>query len=62
MKKRKLTSLRLNKKSISNLNSNIIGGAKGWFTTGCTDGCTPFATEGFCTLTNCTADCVTYDC
>ncbi|WP_046755105.1 class I lanthipeptide [Kordia jejudonensis] len=55
MKKKALTGLELNKKSISNLNSDAING--GGFSDGCTDGCTPAQTWFNCTQANCTADC-----
>jgi len=57
MKKKNLKGLSLNKKSVSNLNTNDLVG--GGFTAGCTDGCTPFQTEWNCTRVggNCTADC-----
>ena len=55
MKKKSLKGLNLNKKSVSNLNSEAING--GGFSDGCTDGCTPFQTALNCTRANCTADC-----
>lgn len=55
MKKRKLGKLSINKKSISDLNREIVNG--GLFSTGCSDGCTPFQTAFNCTLGNCTGDC-----
>jgi hypothetical protein len=54
MKKQKINKLKLNKKSISELNQEIIGGV---FSTGCSDGCTPFQTALRCTYFNCTNDC-----
>jgi hypothetical protein len=54
MKKKKLKGLRLNKKSISKLHQEQVGGG---FTEGCTDGCTPFQSEWNCTDGNCTGDC-----
>ena len=69
MKKKKLKGLKLNKKSISNLDSNQINGGEmigdGNFTIGCTDGCTIFQTAWNCTRGNCTGDCdggATYIC
>jgi len=56
MKKRQLIGLALNKKSISNLNSNAING--GGFSAGCTDGCSPAQTALNCTRANCTDDCM----
>jgi len=47
MKKRKLGKLSINKKSISDLNREIVNG--GLFSTGCSDGCTPFQTAFNCT-------------
>ncbi|WP_298425996.1 hypothetical protein [uncultured Kordia sp.] len=55
MKKRDLNGLKLNKKSISNLNPGLIIGGK--FTAGCSDGCTPFQTAWNCTRTECSDDC-----
>lgn len=55
MKKQKLTGLELNKKSITNLNIEIIHG--GGFSAGCSDGCSPFQTALNCTRANCTQDC-----
>lgn len=55
MKKQKSIKLALNKKSISDLNKEVVQG--GLFTTGCSDGCSPFPTILNCTQTNCTADC-----
>ncbi len=56
MKKKKVTvKLNLNKKAISNLNSRTVNG--GWFTTGCSDGCTPVQTAWNCTGTFCSNDC-----
>lgn len=55
MKKKTLTGLALNKKSISNLNKETING--GGFSDGCTDGCTPAQTWLNCTRANCTNDC-----
>ncbi|WP_430410275.1 class I lanthipeptide [Kordia sp.] len=55
MRKQKLSGLNLNKKSISNLNSEAING--GGFSDGCTDGCTPAQTWLNCTRANCTDDC-----
>ncbi|WP_340202245.1 hypothetical protein [Ascidiimonas sp. W6] len=55
MKKKKISSkLNLNKKSISNLSNQIVGG--GW-SDGCTDGCTPAQSYGNCTNANCSNDC-----
>ncbi len=55
MKKRNIKSLKLKKSSISNLNLEVYKG--GEFTTGCSDGCTPFQTAYRCTLLNCSNDC-----
>ena len=56
MKKKSFSSkLRLNKKAISHLNTTNVKG--GWFTTGCTDGCSPAQTEWNCTGTMCSKDC-----
>ncbi len=55
MKKKALQGLKLNKKSISNLNSDLING--GGFSAGCSDGCSPFQTALNCTRPNCTDDC-----
>ncbi len=56
MKKKNLKSLKINKKSISNL--NIENAKGGRFTGGCTDGCTPFQTAWNCTEGGaCTGDC-----
>ncbi|WP_298517108.1 hypothetical protein [uncultured Kordia sp.] len=61
MKKRNLKSLKLNKKSISDLNKddNLVGGA---FTSGCSDGCGPLKTAWNCTRADCTSDCGTLFC
>lgn len=55
MKKQKLKKLKLNRKSVSNLNASVVKG--GYFTSGCSDGCTPFQTALYCTYGNCTGDC-----
>ncbi len=60
MKKKNLKNLSLNKKSVSNLNEDLITGGDvsiGKFTLGCTDGCTPFQTAWNCSRGNCTGDC-----
>jgi hypothetical protein len=58
MKKRKLPGkLNLNKKAISHLNSKTLNGNGAWFTTGCTDGCSPAQTALNCTGTLCSNDC-----
>lgn len=56
--------LSLKKEAIAKLNndqlSQVNGGA-GFWTTGCTDGCTTkvsFQTALMCTYQNCTADCI----
>lgn len=54
MKKKTLKGLELNKKSISNLNAEVVGGK---FSGGCTDGCTPFQTALNCSKGNCSQDC-----
>ncbi len=54
MKKKKLNlKLDLSKKVVSNLNS-IKGG---YWSQGCTDGCSPYATFYNCTRGDCTNDC-----
>jgi hypothetical protein len=54
MKKQKINKLKLNKKSISELNQEVVHGG---FSSGCSDGCTPFQTALYCTNMNCTGDC-----
>lgn len=57
MKKKKLNlKLDLSKKIVSNLNA-IKGG---YFSEGCTDGCSPFPTVTNCTNGNCTGDCASH--
>ncbi|XLS30235.1 class I lanthipeptide [Flavobacteriaceae bacterium M23B6Z8] len=56
MKKKNFsTKLMLNKKAISSLNKDNING--GFFTTGCSDGCSPAQTQFNCTNGACSKDC-----
>lgn len=59
-----MKKLKLNKEVISNISNNemknLKGGYLGFFTTGCTDGCTgtvTFHTAWRCTKSACTTDC-----
>ena len=55
MKKKKIANkLNLNKKAISHLNEEINGG---FWSTGCSDGCSPAQTALNCTNAGCSNDC-----